>query len=37
LKDFSIRICTFYIKKLSNAAAVVAAEKLTEKQRNFVN
>jgi hypothetical protein len=34
---FSIRICTFYMQKLSTAAGVAAAEKFTEKWRNFVN
>ncbi len=30
-------MCAFYMQKLSTAAAVAAAEKLTEKCKNFVN
>jgi hypothetical protein len=37
MKYFSIRICTFLVQKLSSAAAIAAAGKLTEKWRNFVN
>jgi hypothetical protein len=37
MKYFSNRIFNFYMQKLSTAAAVAAAKKLSKKQRNFVN
>jgi hypothetical protein len=37
MKYFSQRICNFYMQKLSIAAAVTAAKKLSKKRPNFVN
>jgi hypothetical protein len=37
MKYFSSRICNFQMQKLSTAAVVAAAEKLSEKWQNFVN